>query len=230
MKDKVKVIAFDADDTLWENEPYFRKSEDQFAEMMSDYMPPHDVNRALLKTEIDNLPTFGYGVKSFVISMIETAMKLSDGTISGKMVEKIIEIGRNQLNQPVFVLDGVEKVLKALQNKYKLVMATKGDLMEQEGKLEKSGLEQYFHHIEVLSEKKKSNYDKLIAHLDVRPEEFLMIGNSVRSDILPVLELGGNAIHVPFHTTWEYEKAEVNLDHASFHALEHIEQVLELVG
>lgn len=221
------VIAFDADDTLWVNEPYFRASEERFCELFSEYLPLHDAERALLKIEIANIPKLGYGIKSFIISMIETAMSITNGNITGEMIEKIIAIGSDQLEKPIEIIDGVEEVLNKLQSKYKLILATKGDLLEQEKKLNKSGLENYFHHIEILSEKKKPNYSKLIKHLDIPAHEFLMIGNSLKSDILPIIELGGWAIHIPFHTTWEYEKIDSSIDHPQFLKLDRISEILK---
>ncbi|WP_235298531.1 HAD family hydrolase [Portibacter marinus] len=229
MKEQIKVIAFDADDTLWENETYFRNSEEKFAMLLSDFMPPHDVNRALLRVEISNIPSLGYGVKSFIISMIEAAMEISDGRLHTDDIQRIIQIGKDQLAKPVHLIDGVQEVLNRLQRKYRLVMATKGDLKEQESKLIKSGLEAYFHHIEILSEKKEANYKKLISHLDVKPDQFLMIGNSLKSDIIPVLELGAYAVHVPFHTTWEYEKVESKIEHEKFSHIEDIKELLEIL-
>ena len=226
----IKVIAFDADDTLWVNEPLFQKAEHKFCELLEDYLPHHTVNRALLATEIANLPLYGYGVKSFMLSMIETAMKISDNTIGLSAIEKIIRIGQELLQEPVVLLDDVEEVLQALHGKYRLVMATKGDLLDQERKLGKSGLERYFHHTEIVSEKKEADYQKLIRHLDIEPPEFLMIGNSLKSDIIPVLNLGGHGFHVPYHTTWEYEKVEKNIVHPNFQQLQGIRQVLEHIS
>lgn len=224
MKD-IAVIAFDADDTLWVNEPYFRASEDRFCDMMSEYLPHHDVSRELLAVEIKNIPIYGYGIKAFIISMIETATVISSGTISAIDIQKIINIGRDQLAHPITLIDGVEEVLIALQGKYKLVMATKGDLKEQEEKLIKSGLEHYFHHIEILSEKKEVNYTKLIKHLDILPERFMMIGNSLKSDIIPILDLGGWACHIPFHTTWEYEKVDAKIENDRFRKLTSVKEL-----
>lgn len=223
----IKVIAFDADDTLWVNEPYFRKAEDQFCGLMEDYLPPHSSTKELFAIEIKNLPLYGYGIKAFTLSMIEAAMAISNKTIGLSAIEKMMAIGREMLEVPVELIDGVEDVLKALQGKYRLVMATKGDLLDQERKLEKSGLADYFHHIEIMSEKKQPNYKKLIQHLDIPPNNFLMVGNSLKSDILPVLELGGHAFHVPFHTTWEYERVETRIKNERFRALKTINGVLD---
>ena len=226
MKEQIKVIAFDADDTLWVNEPYFRETEEKFSSMLEDYLPQHSITKELFKTEIDNLPLYGYGIKGFMLSMIETAINISDKTIRIETIEKILEIGKELLQKPIELLENIEDVLKQLQGKYKLVMATKGDLLDQERKLIKSGLEKYFHHIEIVSEKKEKEYDKLIKHLDIKPEEFLMIGNSLKSDILPVLNLGAYGFHIPFHTTWEYETIDTKIDHPNFKQLKDIKEVL----
>jgi putative hydrolase of the HAD superfamily len=201
----IKVIAFDADDTLWVNEPYFQEIEKKFCVLLEDYLPQHTTARELLKTEIENLALYGYGIKGFMLSMIETAMSVSQHTISLDVIEKIIGYGKDLLARPIELLDGVDEVLQELKGRYRLVVATKGDLLDQERKLKNSGIEHFFHHIEIMSDKKESDYQKLIRHLDVQPEEFLMIGNSLKSDILPVLNLGGHGFHIPYHTTWAQE-------------------------
>ena len=218
----LKIIAFDADGTLWVNEPYFREIETRFCELFENYLPQHTAARELLKTEIGNLPLYGYGIKGFILSMIETAMRVSDKTIPLDVIEKIIIEGKELLNKPIELLDGVEDVLAAMKARYRLVMATKGDLLDQERKLKKSGLEHYFHHIEIMSDKGEADFRKLIRRLDIKPEEFLMIGNSLKSDVLPVLNIGGHAIHVPYHTTWAHEAVETTIDHANFRQVDSI--------
>jgi putative hydrolase of the HAD superfamily len=202
----IKVIGFDADDTLWVNETYFREAEQEAGLLLSHYETPNKIDQELFRMEIKNLPTYGYGVKGFVLSMIELALELSNGSVSNAVIAKILTIGKNMINKPIELLDGVEEVLKTLSKDYKLIVATKGDLLDQERKLEKSGLIDYLHHIEVLSEKQAINYTKLLNRLDIKPSEFLMIGNSLKSDILPLINIGSEAIHVPFHTTWQHEK------------------------
>ncbi len=202
----IKVIGFDADDTLWVNETYFREAEEEAGRLLSHYETPNKIDQELFRMEIKNLPTYGYGVKGFVLSMIELAVELSNGTVSNAVITKMLTIGKDMINKPIELLDGVEEVLKILSKDYKLIVATKGDLLDQERKLEKSGLIDYFHHIEVLSEKQDENYAKLLKHLEIKPSEFLMVGNSLKSDILPLLNIGAEAIHVPFHTTWQHEK------------------------
>jgi putative hydrolase of the HAD superfamily len=204
----IKVIGFDADDTLWVNETYFRDAELEFAKLLSGYETANKIDQELFKKEINNLELYGYGVKAFTLSMVESALELSNYGISSKSIEAILNIGKDMLNKPVELLDSVENVLQTLSKKYRLILATKGDLLDQERKLEKSGLTNYFHHIEVLSDKKEANYIKLLSHLDIKPSEFLMIGNSLKSDVLPLVSLGAHAIHVPFHTTWAHEQVD----------------------
>jgi putative hydrolase of the HAD superfamily len=214
----LQIITFDADDTLWVNEPYFQETERHFCQLLEAYLPAHTVGQELYKTELANLELYGFGVKSFILSMLETALRVSEGHISTAALAGVLELGKGMLRQPIELLDGVETVLAALYGRYRLVLATKGDLLDQERKLRRSGLERYFHHIEVMSDKRESDYEKLIRHLDIRPEEFLMVGNSIKSDILPVLRLGGYAVHVPFHTTWVHESTDevFHLDHERF--------------
>lgn len=202
----IKVIAFDADDTLWVNETYFREAENEFAKILSDFETENKIHQELFKKEIDNLRIYGYGVKGFMLSMVECALELSNHKISQQKITQILDIGKGMLEKPIELLDGVEEVLQELHGNYKLIVATKGDLLDQERKLEKSGILKYFHHTEVMSEKKKLDYQKLTKRLDINPSEFLMIGNSLKSDILPLIEIGASAIHIPFHTTWAHEE------------------------
>ncbi len=225
----IKVIAFDADDTLWVNEPYFQNTEKKFCWLLEEYLPQQDLSRELLKIEIANLSLYGYGIKGYILSMIESALRVSDNTISTEAIEKIIGFGKELLNEPIELLDNVEEVLKALKGHYRLVVATKGDLLDQERKLKKSGLSHYFHHIEIMSDKGESDYHKLIKHLDIAPDQFMMIGNSVKSDIIPVLNIGGHAIHIPYHTTWAHEHVETKLDYENFRHVEHLKEVLPML-
>ena len=224
---KIKVIAFDADDTLWHNENLFQEAENQFCELLENYLPIHTTERELLHTEIQNIALYGYGIKAFMLSMIETAIRVTDKTLPVEAVERIIAIGKELLQKPVELMDGVEEVLKEVSGKYRLVMATKGDLLDQERKLKKSGLERYFHHIEIMSEKAEDDYRKLIRHLDSKPEEFLMIGNSIKSDVLPVINLGGHAFHIPYHITWGHEKVEAKIESSQFQQLQSIRDVVD---
>ena len=227
MKSKIKVIAFDADDTLWVNETYFREAEKEFAKLLSGYETENKIDQELYKTEIKNLEFYGYGVKGFILSMIECALELSNYQIGQKKIDKILNIGKEMLEKPIILLDGIESVLETLQGSYKLVVATKGDLLDQERKLEKSNLLKYFHHIEVMSDKKDKDYLRLIQHLDIEASELLMIGNSLKSDVLPLISIGASAIHVPFHTTWAHEEvSKENQTNATYKTVSNIREVL----
>lgn len=222
----LKVIAFDADDTLWVNEPYFEETENKFCSLMSDYLSHQGSSQALFTTQISNLPIYGYGIKAYILSMIETAIKVSDGTISVEYIDKITQFGKELLAKPIELLDGVDETLQKLQEHYKLVVATKGDLKDQQRKLHDSGLGGYFHHIEVMADKEKLNYEKLIKRLDIAPQDFMMIGNSLKSDVLPVLEMDGHAIHIPYHTTWAHERISHKVVHENFRTFEKITDVV----
>ncbi len=223
---ELKVIAFDADDTLFINEPYFEEAERKFCMLMQDYLTHQGISQALFTTQVNNLPLYGYGIKGYILSMIEAAIVISNGTISVDFIKKITEIGKELIEKPIELLDGVETALQALHGHYKLVVATKGDLKDQQRKLRLSGLGIYFHHIEVMSDKEEINYENLIKRLEVDPSEFMMIGNSLKSDVLPVLGIGGYAIHIPFHTTWAYEKIDYAINHKNFNSFETISEVV----
>jgi len=230
MKKDFKVIGFDADDTMWVNEPYYRETEKVFYGLISDYIDTAACTKELYRVEMKNLGLYGYGAKGFMLSMIETALKVSKDDLPGSVIARIIELGHGLLNKPVVLIDGIQEVLDKLKSKgYRLIMATKGDLLDQQRKLAKSKLEPYFHHIEVMSDKKESDYRKLISHLDIEPSGFLMIGNSMRSDILPVLAIGGHAIHIPFHTTWVHEEAGDDYDLKNYHKVDNVSEVIELL-
>ena len=223
---EVKVIGFDADDTLWHNEAYFLEAQERFWGLMEDFLPQHTTARELMQTEIQNIDLYGYGIKAFILSMVETAIRISEGTITTKVIEQIIGYGKDMLAKPVELIDDVEAVLSALEGRYRLVVVTKGDLLDQQRKLEKSGLEDFFHHIEIVSEKNAAGYLKLLQHLDVGPGQFAMIGNSLKSDVLPVLGLGGYGIHVPYHTTWEHEQVDIQITDPNFVELAKIRDLL----
>ncbi|GAB5400102.1 MAG: HAD family hydrolase [Aureisphaera sp.] len=225
----IKAIAFDADDTLWVNETLFRDAELEFCALLKDFIDEEECNRRLFDMEMKNLPMYGYGIKPFTLSLIEAAITFSDGKVPNEIITEIIGIGKRMLEAPIQLIDGIEQTLKYLSTKYRLVMATKGDLLDQERKLIKSGLEPYFHHIEIVSDKQPKHYQKLVNHLDIFPGEFLMIGNSVKSDILPVLEIGGHAFHIPFHTTWEHERVSDPVIHPNFKELKEASEMLQIL-
>ena len=223
----IKVIAFDADDTLWVNETYFRAAEEQFASLLDGYETKNKIDQELYKTEIKNLRLYGYGVKGFVLSMVETALEISNNTVSQATLNKILNLGKEMISQPVELLDGVTEVLDKLTNSHRLIVLTKGDLLDQERKIERSGLSKYFHHIEVLSDKKEENYINLLNHLKIDVSEFLMIGNSLKSDVLPILNIGANAVHVPFHTTWQHEEVTIKEEEFNYLKINKLTDVLK---
>ena len=225
----LKVIAFDADDTLFINETYFAETEEKFCSLMSDYLSQQGISQELFRIEIENLKLYGYGIKGYILSMIEAAMTISNNTIPIEIIEKIIQYGKELFDKPIVLLEGVEETLEALYGKYKLVVATKGDLLDQRRKLHNSGLGKYFHHIEVMSDKQEIDYLDLLKRLEIQPDEFLMIGNSLKSDVLPVLGIGGRAVHVPFHTTWAHEKIDHKIVHQNFKSIKQINEILHIV-
>ena len=230
MIDGIKVIGFDADDTLWVNEPYYREAEEQFVRLLTAYGVSGNIAGALFDTEIANLRLYGYGIKAFVLSLVECAIQLTDGGVSTRDISKIIGVGKSMLERPIELLDDVKHVLKKLAPHYRLIVATKGDLLDQERKMNKSSIADYFHHIEVMSDKKMLQYVQLLKHLDIAPEAFLMIGNSLKSDIIPPLELGAWGIHVPFHTTWAHEEVDKEPESNRFFKVEKLHQVLNLIS
>lgn len=229
MKLNPKTIAFDADDTLWHNEPYFDEAQERFCELFQDYASSQEILGLILNHQVKNLPLYGFGIKAFTLSMIETALQLTNNTISGQGIEKILTIGKDLLQKPVELMPNVEAVLQELKGKYKLIVATKGDLKDQHRKLHDSGIGHYFHHIEVLSDKTELDYTKMLGRLDIQAADFLMIGNSLKSDVLPILNIGGYGIHVPYHTTWEYEKIDFKIEHENFLALTDIAEILKVL-
>lgn len=222
----IDTIAFDADDTLWVNQTYFDEAEYRFRELLEKHLPYEKISEELLKIEVNNMSIYGFGVKAFTLSMVEAALKISDYNIDPKVIQQIVELGKGILLKPVEILDGVDEVLRMLSGRYRLVMVTKGDLLDQERKLRASGLEHYFHHIEIMSDKQRNDYRKLFKSLDCKSENFLMIGNSLKSDIVPVLELEGYAAYVPYHSTWAHERHEDKVIHPNLLKIDKITEIL----
>ena len=229
ISDSIKVIGFDADDTLWVNEPYYREAEARFIDLINGYGVPGDVGEALYATEMANLKLYGYGIKAFMLSLVECAIDITAGRVSAETVGQILQIGKSMLQRPIELLEDVKMVLEHISPHYRLIVATKGDLLDQEGKMKRSGIASFFHHIEVMSDKKEQHYVQLLHHLDIRPCEFLMIGNSMKSDILPPLNLGAWAIHVPYHTTWAHEEVDGEPETANFFKVARLAEVLALL-
>jgi len=203
---RLRTIALDADDTLWHNMQLFLSVESQFQEMLAAYHDPDTIAARLLETETRNLEHFGYGIKGFTLSMIETAIELSDGRIPSGEIARIVDMGREMLHEPIELFDHVESVIRRLASSRELMLITKGDLFDQESKLARSGLGDYFRHVEIVSRKTPDVYLDILGRHRIEPSEFVMVGDSLRSDVIPVLEIGAHAIHVPFAITWAHEE------------------------
>lgn len=205
-----KTIAFDADDTLWINEPYFRNTEKKIGELLLPYQSEEKTQKELYKTITGNIPLYGYGVKSCILSMLEYVSEVTLNTTPNHLYQEIIEMGKTMLKQPVELLPKVEETLKVLSKKHNLIVCTKGDLLDQQNKIKQSGLSSYFSHIEVMSDKTPETYKALLKKLNIAPNDFTMIGNSLKSDILPVLTLGAKAVYIPYHSIWQFETVSNN--------------------
>ncbi len=227
----IRLLAFDADDTLWQNETLYHNAQVKFVDLLSTYGLTSGVMEALYQTEIGNLPYFGYGVKSFTLSMIETASRLTQGCISAEDLLKIVGIAKEMLDTPVELLPGVREVVESLSNQYTLMILTKGDLLDQRRKLTRSGLAAYFQWVEVVTDKTPEMYADLFAAHQIEPDSFLMVGNSLRSDILPVVALGARAVYIPYHLTWAHEHDIDHLDvRDGYFEIEHIAQLPEILA
>jgi putative hydrolase of the HAD superfamily len=200
------LIAFDADDTLWHTEDLYVGTQDRFKQLLAPYHSAEWIDRKLFDTEMRNLGVFGYGIKGFVLSMIETAIELTEGRISGTEIQRLIDMGREMLSADIRLLAGVAETVAALSERYPLMIITKGDLFDQETKIARSGLGPHFKHVEIVSDKTEASYAALLRRHGVAPQCFLMIGNSLRSDILPVVALGARAVYIPYHLTWAHEQ------------------------
>ena len=209
----IQIIGIDGDDTLWHSEGHFHVTEQAYVELLAPWVDGATASAALLETERRNLAVFGYGVKGFTLSMIETALALTAHRIDGLHIERIISLGKELLNHPVELLDGVAETIDELGHEHRLVLITKGDLFHQESKVAASGVADRFERVEIVAEKDRSTYARIVGAMGSEPDAFCMIGNSVRSDIAPVLALGGAGVHVPYHITWAVEHAELEETH-----------------
>src|SRR5205823_8103813 len=201
----VRVVGFDGDDTLWHSETRFHVTQGEFRDLLKRHVPDADADSRLAEMEMKNLSIYGYGVKSFTLSMLETAIELTNGRIPAADLEVILGWGKRMLTQPTELLTGVEDTLRALGERHDLLLITKGDLFDQESKLARSGLGDLFLGVEILSEKNEETYRGVFRRRGVKPEEFVMVGNSLRSDVVPVVKLGGRAVHIPYEVTWQHE-------------------------
>ena len=203
------LIAFDADDTLWHNEDLYRDARAQFDRLLAPYDPPPDLEDIIHATEMANLPFFGFGVNSFTLSLIETAVRVTGGRVGGQAIGRLIDVAKGMIAADIRLIDEVEDTLAALSADYSLLLITKGDLLHQQDKVARSGLGRYFSGVEVVSDKTAATYADILRRRGVAPARFLMIGNSLRSDIVPVAELGGQAVYVPIENTWVYDHVPV---------------------
>lgn len=208
---KIKTIAFDADDTLWVNETIFKEAQEKCKSIAAKYVDREQMETRLYEVEIRNLQHFGYGIKGFILSVIETLIELSQNKLTNQEIQEIIDLGRSMREHPVHLLDGVSDTIQVLKDRFELMIITKGDLLEQESKIARSGLADMFDKIEILSDKTPQHYKAVFNKHMMNIDEFLMVGNSLKSDIIPICELGGQAVHIPFHTTWEYEVVETHV-------------------
>ncbi|MBC8258430.1 MAG: HAD hydrolase-like protein [SAR324 cluster bacterium] len=215
------VIAFDADDTLWHNESIFTMTQNKFREMLSSH-GPEVVEQTLSSTQIKNLKHFGYGVKGFILSMIETSIELTNGDVSGNEIQQILDFGREMLAAPIELLPHVREVVEELSQNYHLWLITKGDLIDQETKIARSGLADYFSNVEIVSDKTIVTYTKILTQHRIEPVRFIMIGNSMRSDIVPLVQIGAHAVHIPYSSTWEHEQDHPHVDSDHYSELQHI--------
>lgn len=227
---KIRTIAFDADDTLWAHESIFQSAHRRYEANLAHYVPEEELSNKLYQSELANLKIFGYGVKGFVLSMIETAIEITRGNVSASEIQQIVDLGKWMLDHPIEVLDHVEETLLSLKDEFHLMIITKGDLFDQESKIARSGLADHFDAIEIVSEKNDGTYQRILAAHGLNPEEVVMVGNSLKSDILPMRRLGCEAIHIPFHVTWAHE--EVSSEHMgdiSYHHLSDISLVPDFI-
>lgn len=226
----VQIIGFDADDTLWQNEAFFRLTQERFAELLADYAEKDHLMARLLEAERRNLGHYGFGVKGFVLSMIETAIEVTEERVPASVIAELLAAGQDMLAHPIELLPHAERTVARLSETHRLVLITKGDLLDQERKLAQSGLGDHFHAVEIVSDKTPRVYAEAFARHGPGADAAMMVGNSLKSDVIPALEAGAWAVHVPHGLTWELEHADPPEGHARFREAEHLGEVLELVG
>ncbi|MZR30145.1 HAD family hydrolase [Sneathiella litorea] len=223
------VIGFDADDTLWQNEYFFRMTEEKFSDLLSDYADSEHITERLLDAERRNLEFYGYGIKGFTLSMIETAIEVTEDKVPATILHDILRAGREMLRHPVETLPHVRETLTDLSGHYRLVMITKGDLFDQERKLAQSGLGDLFDDVQIVSEKNRYTYQRIFSAAGKTPNESMMVGNSLKSDIIPAIEAGSVGVHIPHDLTWVHEHAEAPINATRFHSITHFGELPELL-
>lgn len=227
---KIKTIAFDADDTLWHGEVHYRDALEDFKKILSTWGDPQSIDETLYEIEMKNLPLYGYGVKAFTLSMLEAAVKISEGNVSGKEIADILSLGRSMLETEIVLYPHVKETLEALAGSFPLMVITKGDLLDQTGKLSRSGLERYFPLVEVVNEKTPQSYQSVFEKYNIDQKSILMVGNSLRSDVVPILALGGKSVHIQADTTWEHEMVSgFDTSQEGYYSIEHIGLLPDLI-
>lgn len=230
ISDDIRAIAFDADDTLWACQPHFDRVEHEYCDLLADYGSAAEISASLFETETANMPELGYGTKAFTLSLVENAIKVSGGQVSSEIVGRIVDLGKSLLRLDASPLDGVADTLRYIcaSGRWRLAVFTKGELLDQENKLRRSGLQRFFNHVSIVSNKTESAYGQLCHALDVEPQQLLMVGNSFKSDVAPALAVGCWAAHIPFHTTWLHEQVE-EFGHERLRKLECFSQLKDLL-
>jgi putative hydrolase of the HAD superfamily len=227
----IDLIAFDADDTLWHNERLYDLAQDKLEDLLSEYVSGEVLRQKLYQTEVSNLGVYGYGIKGFTLSMIETAVKMTNGEVAGEDVLEIIGYAKDMLTAEVELFEHVESTLRQLSKSYPLMVVTKGELKDQQYKLSRSGIEVCFQYVEIVSEKTREVYEDILRRYEIPPRRFLMVGNSLRSDITPVLALGGYAVYIPYHITWMHETmVKPPVGNERYYQLEHMGQLPQLIA
>lgn len=225
-----EMIAFDADDTLWHNEVLYTQTQEKFKELLSAYLDPGEIDAKLYQIESQNIPHYGYGIKGFILSMVEAALVLSAGRITNEELLTVVGYAKEMIQSETPLLEGVRETVEKVAQSHPLMLITKGDLVDQERKIAQSGLADHFQYCEVLSDKTLESYAKVLDKNHLSPDKFLMVGNSPRSDILPIVELGGTAVHIPYHTTWAHEVVEESDGDKPYYELEDIRQLPQLIA
>ncbi len=225
----ITTIGFDADDTLWHNEVFFRLTQNRFAELLADYVAPEVLHDQLLAVERRNLGLYGYGVKGFTLSMIETALEITKGDVPGRVIAELMATGREMLAHPIDLLPNAQKTVAELAESHRIILITKGDLLDQERKLAQSGLGDLFHGVEIVSDKTATVYQQVFARHGAKIDQSMMVGNSLKSDVLPVIAAGGWGVHIPHDLTWALEHAEEPIGNPRFRSLTNLAALSDLV-
>lgn len=226
---KITHIAFDADDTLWAHENVFVDAKKTATALLKPYLGERDIEAELYRFEKKNLAIFGYGIKGFMLSLIETAIELSEGKITGNEIQQIISMGKEMIGHPINLLHYVKEAIDILEDHFTLMVITKGDLFDQENKIARSGIGHHFKLVEIVSEKSADSYQRICDKHAIAPNQLLMLGNSMKSDILPVLEIGGQAIHIPFEYTWHHERVDTDQEQAGLARAKNLEEAVALI-